>query len=71
MSWLEYGLTYAHVFKSDSRHFWKAGVTPKLLMGIASGYMNIRDFEFRFDNDAVSIKNDSLQLLAVAKQQVN
>jgi hypothetical protein len=71
LAWVEYGLTYAHVFKDEGKHFFKAGVTPKLLQGIAAAYINVKDLEFRFDNDALSINNDSLQLLAIAKTQVN
>jgi outer membrane protein OmpA-like peptidoglycan-associated protein len=71
ITWLEYGLTYGHVFKSDGKHFFKAGITPKLLQGLAAAYMNIKDFRFRFDNDPVRIQNDSLQLLAVIKTEVN
>jgi outer membrane protein OmpA-like peptidoglycan-associated protein len=71
ISWLEYGVTYGHVFKDKGKHFFKAGITPKLLQGLVAAYGNVRDFRFRFDNDAVSIKNDSLQLLAVVKSEVN
>jgi outer membrane protein OmpA-like peptidoglycan-associated protein len=71
MMWMEYGLTFAHVFKSDNEHFFKAGVTPKLLQGLASGYANVRDLQFRFDNDPVRVKNDSVQFLAVFKTEVN
>jgi len=70
MSWMEYGLTYARVIKNANKHFFKAGVTPKLLQGLASGYINIKNFDFRFDNNPLQIKNDSLQLLTVLKTDV-
>ena len=71
MAWLEYGLTYAHVFRDKDEHFFKAGVTPKLLQGLASAYINIENLAFRFDNNNIQINNDSLQLLAVIKTHVN
>src|SRR5436190_5981266 len=71
MAWLEYGITYAHVFKNDNEHFFKAGITPKLLQGIGSAYMNIKNFRFRFDNNFNSPKIDSLQLLAVINTEVS
>ncbi len=73
MAWMEYGLTYAHVFRDKDQHFFKAGITPKLLQGLASAYMNVRNLEFRFDNplNSAQIKNDSLQILAVVKTEVN
>ncbi|MCE3259276.1 MAG: hypothetical protein K0S12_917, partial [Bacteroidetes bacterium] len=58
MSWLEYGITYAHVFKSDNEHYFKAGVTPKLLQGLAAAYMDIKDFEFRF-KDNINLNDSS------------
>src|SRR4051812_7802596 len=36
MTWMEYGVTFAHVFKSNNQHFFKAGITPKYLLGFAS-----------------------------------
>jgi outer membrane protein OmpA-like peptidoglycan-associated protein len=71
MAWLEYGLTYAHVFRDKDQHFIKAGITPKLLQGLVAAYANIKDMEFRFDNDAIAIGNDSLQYLSLLKTDVN
>jgi outer membrane protein OmpA-like peptidoglycan-associated protein len=54
MSWAEYGLTFAHVFKEDNEHFFKAGVTLKMLQGIQSVYMNIKDFNYNFPSDTTA-----------------
>lgn len=51
MSWAEYGLTFAHIFKEDNEHFFKAGATAKLLRGIQSGYVFIKDFKYNFQTD--------------------
>lgn len=71
MSWMEYGITFAHVFVDKGPHFLKAGITPKLLQGLGSAYMNINNFEFRFDNNPIKIENDSLQVLTLLKTNVN
>jgi len=71
MTWMEYGITFAHVLIADGKHFLKAGVTPKLLQGLGSAYLNVNNFEFRFDNDPVRITNDSLQVLTMLKTNVN
>ncbi|MDI1355621.1 MAG: DUF5723 family protein [bacterium] len=49
MAWGEYGLTYAHVFKDDGEHFFKAGITPKLLQGLTASYFSIDNLEFAID----------------------
>ncbi len=55
MTWAEYGLTFAHVFKDDNEHFFKAGATVKLLQGVQSAYMYIKDLNYEFKNsDTVS-----------------
>ncbi|MES2762183.1 MAG: DUF5723 family protein [Bacteroidota bacterium] len=51
MTWAEYGLTYAHVFKEDNEHYFKGGATVKLLQGIQSTYMFVRDLEYNFQTD--------------------
>lgn len=51
MSWAEYGLTFAHVFKDDNEHFFKGGVTVKLLQGIQSAYMFVSDLKYNFKTD--------------------
>jgi outer membrane protein OmpA-like peptidoglycan-associated protein len=71
MLWMEYGVTFAHVFKSNNEHFFKGGVTPKLLQGLAAGYVNVKDLFYRFDNDPISPNNDSLQYLSVLRTEVN
>jgi len=48
MSWVEYGFTYARVLKDKNKHFLKAGATPKLLRGLESAYLLVRDLDFLF-----------------------
>lgn len=56
MSWAEYGLTYARVLKEDNEHYLKAGVTVKLLRGIQSAYMFVKDLDYNIKNpDTASI----------------
>lgn len=52
-SWFEYGLTYAHVFRDKDEHYIKAGGTIKLLQGIASAYLNVKDLQYKFNNDTI------------------
>ncbi|MBP7808319.1 MAG: OmpA family protein [Bacteroidia bacterium] len=52
-SWLEYGLTYGHVFRDKDEHYFKAGVTAKYLQGLASAYFNIKDLTYKFNNDTI------------------
>ncbi|MBI3518460.1 MAG: OmpA family protein [Bacteroidetes bacterium] len=62
MSWAEYGLTYAHVFKEDNEHYLKGGATVKLLQGIQSSYMFIKDLQYNFQTDTT---------LSIFQSQVN
>ncbi|HRG00375.1 MAG TPA: DUF5723 family protein [Bacteroidia bacterium] len=48
MTWAEYGLTYARVIKEDNEHYLKAGVTVKLLQGIQSAYMFVKNLDYNF-----------------------
>ncbi len=47
MAWAEYGVSYARVLKENGEHFFKAGVTVKLLQGLEAAYFNVNDFKFR------------------------
>ena len=51
MTWAEYGLTYARVIKEDNEHYLKAGATIKLLQGIQSAYMFVKDLKYNFQTD--------------------
>jgi outer membrane protein OmpA-like peptidoglycan-associated protein len=51
MSWMEYGFTYAHVFRENDKHFFKLGVTLNFLQGIQSAYMQVKDVTANFKND--------------------
>jgi outer membrane protein OmpA-like peptidoglycan-associated protein len=60
MSWTEYGVTFAHVFKDDGKHFLKAGATLKLLQGLGAFYMNIKDLHYSVSNkDTIAVFNTS------------
>ncbi|MGZ4037296.1 MAG: DUF5723 family protein, partial [Bacteroidia bacterium] len=67
MSWMEYGITFAHVFKDDNEHYFKAGGTLKLLQGLASAYVNVKNLDFKFDSSQV-VKDQSL---TITNTQVN
>jgi outer membrane protein OmpA-like peptidoglycan-associated protein len=69
MSWLEYGLTYAHVFKSDNEHYFKGGATAKLLQGLASAYLNVKDLTVKFNG--AWLNQDSMAMLSVVKSEIN
>lgn len=47
MSWAEYGATYARVLIDNDQHFFKAGITTKLLQGYQSMYMNINALDYK------------------------
>jgi outer membrane protein OmpA-like peptidoglycan-associated protein len=60
-SWVEYGLTYARVLKSDNEHFIKAGITPKLIQGLEAVYVHVRNLDYLISNkDTFSFFNSSL-----------
>jgi outer membrane protein OmpA-like peptidoglycan-associated protein len=62
MSWAEYGLTFAHVFKEDGKHFWKAGGTVKLLQGIDAAYVRIQNLDYNFQtSDTLSLFKSDVQ----------
>ncbi|MBO9730041.1 MAG: hypothetical protein J7623_15495 [Chitinophaga sp.] len=49
--WHELGLSYARVLKETYTGRWKAGVTLKLLSGVAAGYASAKDVAFRLNNN--------------------
>jgi outer membrane protein OmpA-like peptidoglycan-associated protein len=67
MSWMEYGLTFAHVLKDEDEHYLKAGGTLKLLQGLASAYVNVKNLDFQFDSSQI-VKN---QQLTIHNTQIN
>ncbi len=58
MSWLEYGLTYGHVFRDKDEHFFKMGVTAKFLQGLASAYANTKNFKYKFNDTLLDVSGD-------------
>lgn len=61
MAWAEYGLSYARVLKDDNEHFFKAGLTVKLLQGLEAAYMYVDDLRYQLDaKDTVSIFNSHI-----------
>ncbi|WP_106528923.1 DUF5723 family protein [Chitinophaga niastensis] len=44
--WHELGLSYARVIKESYSSRWKAGITVKLLSGVAAGYAAVKDVNF-------------------------
>ncbi|MEO6904428.1 MAG: DUF5723 family protein [Bacteroidia bacterium] len=51
MSWVDYSLTYGHVFKKEGAHFLKAGVTLKVIQGLQALYMHINELNYEFTTD--------------------
>jgi outer membrane protein OmpA-like peptidoglycan-associated protein len=47
-TWLQFGLTYARVILDQKKHFLKAGATAKLLQGLGSAYMFVKDLSYQF-----------------------
>jgi len=57
-AWAEYGFTYARVVMDKQEHFLKAGVTMKIIQGMGSGYMFMKDLNYEVENsDTVSFYN--------------
>ncbi|MGE5317113.1 MAG: DUF5723 family protein [Chloroflexota bacterium] len=58
--WTEFGITWANVIPLNSeRHFLKAGITPKLLLGVASGYVYTPNLDFMLESsDILNIYNN-------------
>jgi hypothetical protein len=54
MSWAEYGFTYARVISDKDKHFFKVGITPKILVGLQAAYLNIKELGFLFTNKDTS-----------------
>src|SRR6478736_6231561 len=53
MTWAEYGLTYARVIKDDNAHFFKAGLSVKLLQGLGASYLSLSNLNMQIDSDNV------------------
>jgi len=51
MTWAEYGINYAHVFRDKDQHFFSAGVTVKLIQGIQAAYLYVKDMSYNFTSD--------------------
>lgn len=57
-AWAEYGISLAGVVYKTDRHVIKAGMNAKLLQGLSSAYINIKDADFQlYGNDSVRIYN--------------
>lgn len=62
MTWEEYGLTYARVLKDDNEHFFKAGVTVKLIRGLQSCYLFLNNLHYNFQTDtSLSLLNTEIR----------
>jgi hypothetical protein len=48
--WHEMGLSYARVIKQGYNSRWKAGITLKLLSGVAAGYATVKNANFEATN---------------------
>ncbi|RAK36163.1 UNVERIFIED_ORG: hypothetical protein DFS12_104369 [Chitinophaga ginsengisegetis] len=50
--WHELGFSYARTIKETYSGRWKAGVTLKLLSGVAAGYASVKDANFRLNSSS-------------------
>ncbi|MDI1355284.1 MAG: DUF5723 family protein [bacterium] len=58
MSWIQYGFTYGRVLRDKDQHFFKAGITPKLLQGIEASYVVVNNLDYLFSTkDTTSYLN--------------
>lgn len=48
--WHELGFSYARTIKETYSGRWKAGITLKLLSGVAAGYAAVRDVDFKLNS---------------------
>lgn len=51
MSWLEFGADYARVIVDKKKNFLKAGIRPKLLLGLGSAYLFADNLEYLTNNN--------------------
>lgn len=60
-SWAELGFTYARKVYENGDHSINFGITPKILSGFGSAYMNIKDFRFAVHADSlISLFNSNV-----------
>ncbi len=53
MAWVEYFGSYGRVLWQDQNHLLKAGLTVKLMQGVAGMYMYADDLNYNFTNDDI------------------
>lgn len=72
MTWLEYGFTYAHTFVLTTNHKLRIGISPKILQGIESAYLQASNTEFLLStHDSTSYFKTDLQLAKSIGAQAN
>lgn len=76
MSWMEYAITFAHVFKDDGEHYFKGGGTVKILQGLAAAYVNVKNLKVNFNGpltpaDTAKFNVNDNWLLNVIQSDVN
>jgi hypothetical protein len=61
-AWMEYDFTYARTWFQNDRYKFKAGITFKLLQGLAAGGLGLRNYQYIFySNDSLGINNTNAQ----------
>lgn len=61
-SWQEFGLSYAKTLTPNTRHFFKAGLTVKYLVGLGGGYVINKGLGYTvYSGDSVQIRNRDVQ----------
>lgn len=60
MSWLDYGITYGHVFRAEGTHFFKGAATVKMLQGLQASYVNLDNMNYNVIDDEVYMSSTNL-----------
>ena len=54
LTWSELGFNFGQVLVDNNEHFLKVGISPKILLGIASAYVHTDDFSYNLVNEDTS-----------------
>lgn len=73
MSWAEYGITYARELSNKQAHYVKGGFTTKILQGLESTYLIVKDLDFLFSTkvDPTSYFNTNAAFATSANLSAN
>ena len=61
LAWTDIGATYSRVLMDKGAHMIKAGITGKMIIGIAGAYISSKNIDYRFRNyDTLDISHSDL-----------